>query len=140
MNTRKKIFFGIVTVVIIAAAAILFAVNRPYQPVSFVADGDGYSASVENGSTLILTLDNADGSRTWSVVSSPACAASDFDTVTEAGAEFHILALDDGDGVMIFQCAAADGSTGEYQLALSISRHKKTALQIDSVSFLRIDE
>ena len=54
---------------------------------------------------------------------------------TENIAEFHIIALNDGKGEMIFQCTNDDGTTDKYILALSISRHQKTYLQIDTVSF-----
>lgn len=36
---------------------------------------------------------------------------------------------------MVFQCVKDDGSTDMYTLGLSISRHQKTNLQIDSITF-----
>ncbi len=120
-------------VIAAAAAAAIFAFNKPYQPTSFVADGENWSAAVENGSELILSLNDA--SAEWSVASSPECFASDYNSVTENGAEFHIIALDEGKGDMVFQSTKEDGSVEEYILTLSISRHQKTYLQIDSVAF-----
>ena len=49
--------------------------------------------------------------------------------------EFHIIALNDGKGEMVFQCTNDDGRTDKYILELSISRHQKKYLQIDSISF-----
>ena len=118
-------------VIAAAAAAAIFA--QPYRPTSFVADGANWSAAVENGSELVLSLN--DESAEWSVASSPECFASDYNSVTENGAEFHIIALDEGKGDMVFQSTKEDGSVEEYILTLSISRHQKTYLQIDSVAF-----
>ena len=38
-------------------------------------------------------------------------------------------------GEMVFQCVKDDGSADMYTLGLSISRHQKTNLQIDSITF-----
>lgn len=46
-----------------------------------------------------------------------------------------VVVLNDGNGEMIFQCTNDDGSTDKYILELSISRHQKKYLQIDSISF-----
>ncbi len=100
-----------------------------------MADGEFFSATVENGSTLILDLDNDSKNREWSITQTPECFTSDFSTVTENCSEFHIIALHDGKGVMVFQCVLDDGTVEDYELTLSISRHQKTYLQIDSVSF-----
>ena len=61
-------------------------------------------------------------------------------TVYESGTEFHIITLNHGNGVMRFQCLLDDGSVEQYELTLSISRHQKIYLQIDSVSFVKINE
>ena len=108
---------------VIAAAAVAAIFAQPYQPTSFVADGANWSAAVENGSELILSLN--DTSAEWSVASSPECFASDYNSVTENGAEFHIIALDEGKGDMVFHSAKEDGSVEEHVLTLSISRHQK---------------
>ncbi len=121
--------------ILAAAAGAIFSFCKPYQPVSFVADGENWSAAVENGSELILNLKNEDASEEWSIASSPDCFSSDYSNLTEAGAEFHIIALDEGEGEMIFNRTKDDGSTEEYILTFSISRHQKTFLQIDSVAF-----
>ena len=133
MKKKLTILLVLAIIVLVVTAAILL--NRPYKPTSFVADGEIFSATVENGSTLILDLDNDSKSREWSINQTPECFASDFSTVTENCSEFHIIALNDGKGVMVFQCVLDDGTVEDYELTLSISRHQKTYLQIDSVSF-----
>ncbi len=130
---KKKLPVILFVVIVVVVAVAIFAFNKPYQPTSFVADGENWSAAVENGSELILNL--YDKSTEWSVVSSPKCFSSDYTNVTENGTEFHIIALDDGEGEMLFHGTKSDGSIEEYILTLSISRHQKTVLQIDSVSF-----
>ena len=41
---------------------------------------------------------------------------------------------------MEFQCTLGDGTVEQYELTLSISRHQKKYLQIDSVSFVRVSD
>ncbi len=135
MKKMLTILLVLAIIVLVVTAAILL--NRPYKPTSFVADGEIFSATVENGSTLILDLDNDSNSRKWSIVLTPKCFASDFSTVTEDCSEFHIIALNDGKDVMMFQCVSDDGAREDYDLILSISRHQKTFLQIESVSFVK---
>lgn len=135
---KKKlsvILFGAVITAVVAVA--IFALNKPYQPTSFVVDGANWSAAVENGGELILNLNNDDESREWSIASSPECFASDYNNITENSTEFHIIALDEGKGEMIFHSTKDDGSIEKYILTLSISRHQKTYLQIDSVAFIK---
>ncbi len=118
--SKKKI--AIVTV--ISATVILVAVlviNKPYKPTSFVADGENFSATVESGATLLLELDNAKDKKVWSIIKEADVFASDYSAVTENVSEFHIIALNDGEGEMVFQCANEYGTTEEYILALSIS-------------------
>ena len=134
--SKKKI--AIVTV--ISATVILVAVlviNKPYKPTSFVAADENFSATVESGATLLLELDNAKEKKVWSIIKEADVFASDYSAVTENVSEFHIIALNDGEGEMVFQCANEYGTTEEYILALSISRHQKKFLQIDSVSFTK---
>ena len=104
---------------------------------SFVADGENFSATVESGATLLLDLDNANENKVWSIIMEADIFASDYNTVTDNVSEFHIIALNDGKGEMLFQCENDDGTTEEYILGLSISRHQKKFLQIDSVSFIK---
>ena len=115
-------------------------INRPYKPTSFIADGEYFSATVESGATLLLDLDNAKENKAWSIIKEADVFASDYSAVTENVSEFHIIALNDGEGEMVFQCENEDGTTEEYILALSISRHQKKYLQIDSVSFTKVTE
>ena len=60
--------------------------------------------------------------------------------IIEIDDQIHIIALNHGEGVMKFQCLFDDGNVEQYELTLSISRHQKIYLQIDSVSFVRIIE
>ncbi len=133
MKKKLTILLVLAIIVVVVAAAIL--VNRPYKPISFVADGEIFSATVENGSTLILDLSNDSKNREWSISQTPECFTSDFNTVTENCSEYHIIALNDGKGVMMFRCVWDDGTVEDYELTLSISRHQKTCFQIDTVSF-----
>ena len=128
----------IITVLLVIVAAIVAAIvyNRPYKPTSFVVDGDIFSATIENGNTMLLNLENDSKHIEWSITQMPENFTSDYNTVIENDTEFHIITLDDGEGVMKFQCVLDNGTTEQYELTLSISRHKKTYLQIDSVSFV----
>jgi len=132
---KKKLTILLVLAIIVLVVGATILLNRPYKPSSFVADGEIFSATVENGSTLILELDNDSKNREWLITQTPEYFMSDFSTVTENCAEFHIIALNDGKGEMVFQCVLDDGTVEDYELTLSISRHQKTYLQIDSVSF-----
>lgn len=135
---KKRSLIIAISVLVIALVAVLFVMNMPYKPTSFVVDGEIFSATVVDGGTLILDLDNSNESKDWSIASEPETFASDYHNITENIAEFHIIALNDGKGEMIFQCTNDDGTTDKYILALSISRHQKIHLQIDTVSFTEI--
>ena len=131
---KKKLrLIGII--LIIALAVILFATGKPYKPNSFVVDGENYSASVQEDASLVLNLKNDDEQGEWMIASSSDFFASDFSNATETGAEFHMIPLEEGTGEVIFHYVKDDGTIETYTLALSISRHQKTYLQIDSVSF-----
>ena len=134
---KKKNIIIIISILLIAILAVVFIINKPYKPKSFVADGEHFSATVEDGAALLLDLDNANEDKVWSIIKEADIFASDYSTVTENVSEFHIIALNDGKGEMVFQCANNDGTTEEYILSLSISRHQKKFLQIDSVSFTK---
>ena len=85
---KKKLIILLVLAIIIVVVAAAILLNRPYKPTSFVADGEIFSATVENGSTLILDLDNDSKNREWSITQTPECFASDFSTVTETAQSF----------------------------------------------------
>ena len=76
-----------------------------------MADGEVYSAFVENGNVVILDLFKSNHDK-WEIVSTPEseCFASDFSSETDDITEFHIIALTEGRGEMNFQCTKADGS------------------------------
>lgn len=120
---------------LIALVAVLFIMNKPYNPTSFVVDGEIFSATVEDGGTLILDLDNSNEHKQWSIALESDVFVSDYHNITESIAEFHIIALNNGKGEMVFQCINDDGTTDKFILTLSISRHQRKHLQIDSVSF-----
>ena len=131
---KKKLrLIGII--LIIALAAILFATGKPYKPNSFVVDGENYSASVQEDASLVLNLKNDDEKGEWMIAPSSDFFASDFSNATETGTEFHMIPLKEGTGEMVFHYVKDDGTIETYTLTLSISRHQKTYLQIDSVSF-----
>ncbi|MCC8163180.1 MAG: protease inhibitor I42 family protein [Lachnospiraceae bacterium] len=95
---------------------------------------------------------NATTGYTWVIVEESDIFASDYDTYSESDSgeqlgrggttEFHIIALDEGSGTMVFQYRRNwEGGevAGTYELELDISRQKGMQLQIDSVSFERRD-
>ena len=135
---KKKVIIVLAGVVCVAAGAAAMFLNRPYKPRSFVTDGDNWSAQVVDGGSLLLELSNDNKSKEWSIVLEPETFASDYHNITENISEFHIIALNDGNGEMVFQCTK-DGSADKYILELSISRHQKTYLQIDSISFKKCE-
>ena len=134
IKMKKKLrLIGII--LIIALAVILSVTGKPYKPNSFVVDGENYSASVQEDASLVLNLKNDDEKGEWMIASSSDVFASDFSNATETGTEFHMIPLEEGTGEMVFHYVKDDGTIETYTLALSISRHQKTYLQIDSVSF-----
>ena len=137
MKKKRFIFFVLVLIITVGAAAIIL--TRPYKATSFVVDGDDWSATVVDGSSVLLNLNNDSNSKEWSITLEPEAFASDYHNILENVTEFHIIALSDGADEMVFQCTKDDGSTARYILALSISRHQKTRLQIDSVSFKKCE-
>ena len=110
----KKVIILLTGVVCAAVGAAVMFLNRPYS--------------------LLLELNNDNKSKEWSIASEPETFVSDYHNITENVSEFHIIVLDDGNGEMVFQCTE-DDSTDKYILELSISRHQKIYLQIDSISF-----
>lgn len=137
MKKKRFILFVLVLIITVGAAAIIL--TRPYKATSFVVDGDDWSATVVDGSFVLLNLNNDSNSKEWSITLEPEAFASDYHNILENVTEFHIIALSDGADEMVFQCTKDDGSTARYILALSISRHQKTRLQIDSVSFKKCE-
>ena len=136
---KKKISIILVIAVIVIVAAAATVLNRPYKPITFEVDGENYSAMCGDGGSLILDLNNDNNSKEWSITQTPECYASDYDVETETVSEFHIIALSAGEGVMKFQCVKEDGTIENYELTLSISRHKKNQLQIEFLSFEKTD-
>lgn len=125
----------IITILLVLAVSVVMITNRPYTPISFVVDGENWSATIENGGELILVLDNGDKHGDWMIVSHPEVFVSDYDSQLQNGKEYHVIALDDGNGDMEIHFISDDNSIEKYTLTLSVFRHKKHYLQIDSVSF-----
>ena len=100
MKKKQFTILALVLVVIVVVAALILNSNRPYKPTSFVVDGDNWSATVVDGSSIRLELNN--NSKEWSIISEPETFVSDFHTITENISEFHIIALNDGEGEMVF--------------------------------------
>ena len=130
---KWPILIGLILIIVLAV--ILSVTGKPYQPTSFVVDGENYSASVQEDASLVLNLKNDDEKGEWMIASSSDFVASDFSNATETGTEFHMIPLKEGTGEMVFHYVKDDGAIETYTLTLSISRHQKTYLQIDSVSF-----
>ena len=137
MKKKLSIIWVIAVIVIVAVAAIVL--HQPYKPITFEVDGENYSAMCGDGGSLILDLNNDNNGKKWSITQNPECYASDYDVETETFSEFHIIALSEGKDVMEFQCVNEDGTIENYELTLSISRHKKNHLQIEFVSFEKTD-
>ena len=95
------------------------------QQTSFVVDGNNWSGEVVNGGSLLLELNNDDNRKEWSITLKPEIFVSDYHNIAGTISEFHIIALNDGKGEMVFQCTNDDGRTDKYILELSISRHQK---------------
>ena len=131
MKKRVSIILAIAVMIIVAVAAIV--TNQPYKPTTFAVEGENYSAMCDDGGSLIFDLNHDNNSKEWSITQTPECYASDYEVETETVSEFHIIAL--SEGIMKFQCVNEDGTTENYELTLSISRHRKTHLQIEFVSF-----
>ena len=64
MKKKQFTILALVLVVVVVVAALILNRNRPYKPTSFVADGDNWSATVVDGSSIRLELNN--NSKEWS--------------------------------------------------------------------------
>ena len=62
---KKKVSAILLFIIVCTVAALAIAFLRPYKPTSFVVDGDIFSATVEDGATLILDLDNDSNRKEW---------------------------------------------------------------------------
>lgn len=58
MKKKQFTILALVLVVIVVVAALILNSNRPYKPTSFVVDGDNWSATVVDGSSIRLELNN----------------------------------------------------------------------------------
>ena len=124
MKKKQCIFFALTLIIVVGVVVVIL--NIPdNQQTSFVVDGNNWSGEVVNGGSLLLELNNDDNRKEWSITLKPEIFVSDYRNIAGTISEFHIIALNDGNGEMIFQCTNDDGSTDKYILELSISRHQK---------------
>ncbi len=151
---KKKVMIIAAAIIIVGAAVLAVGRTQSWHPRSYTVDGEGYSAQVVNGNELILDLDaNPTTGYSWVITSAPEQFASDYDNYVQDEAEedmtgvggtqeYHIVALNDGTGTMTLEYKQDwDGgeNEGTYELKLEISRHKETQLQIDSVTFEKVE-
>lgn len=61
MKKKRFILFALVLVIAVGTAAII--ATRPYKSTSFVVDGDNWSATVVDGSSVLLELNNDNNSK-----------------------------------------------------------------------------
>lgn len=136
---KKKTLVSVAAVIAVVALAVCLAVfvamNKAYRVTTFIVDGENYEAEVVDDGTLILNVRNEGKGGEWTIASVPEIFAPDFLSNTEDGAEFHIIPLNEGKGEMAIRFTADDDTTENYLLSLTISRHKKIYLQIDTVAF-----
>ena len=152
---KKKLLTGLsVLVFLLAIAVIVLAVmNRGYVGESFALDGEGWSANVTGDEMTLDLPSNPSTGYSWVVTEKTKVFATDDNQfIAENGEEvlagaggvtqFHIAALKEGVGTMTLQYKQ-DWEGGEvdgtYDLTLTVSRHHKKYLQIDSVKFVKAE-
>lgn len=152
---KKKLLTGLsVLVFLLAVAVIVLAVmNRGYVGESFALDGEGWSANVTGDEMTLDLPSNPSTGYSWVVTEKTKVFATDSNQfIAETGEEvlagaggvtqFHIAALKEGVGTMTLQYKQDwEGGQvdGTYDLTLTVSRHHKKYLQIDSVRFVKAE-
>lgn len=152
---KKKLLTGLsVLVFLLAIAVIVLAVmNRGYVGESFALDGEGWSAEVTGDEMTLDLPSNPSTGYSWVVTEKTKVFATDDNQfIAENGEEvlagaggitqFHIAALKEGVGTMTLQYKQDwEGGQvdGTYDLTLTVSRHHKKYLQIDSVKFVKAE-
>lgn len=152
---KKKLLTGLsVLVFLLAIAVIVLAVmNRGYVGESFALDGEGWSANVTGDEMTLDLPSNPSTGYSWVVTEKTKVFATDDNQfIAENGEEvlagaggitqFHIAALKEGVGTMTLQYKQDwEGGQvdGTYDLTLTVSRHHKKYLQIDSVKFVKVE-
>lgn len=152
---KKKLLTGLsVLVFLLAVAVIVLAVtNRGYVGENFTADGEGWSAEVTGDEMTLDLPSNPSTGYSWVVTEKTKVFATDSNQfIAETGEEvlagaggvtqFHIAALKEGVGTMTLQYKQDwEGGQvdGTYDLTLTVSRHHKKYLQIDSVKFVKAE-
>ena len=130
----KRVF--IIVLCLVLAVSIVGCGKSIHK--SFTADGENFSAQANDGA-LVLTVNKDVVSETWVAEKKSEVFAIDYSTEHDDFVEFHIIALNDGTGAIDIKHTTDDGSEEIYQLTLSISRHQKIYLIIDTVSFVKAD-
>ncbi|MCC8127484.1 MAG: protease inhibitor I42 family protein [Clostridiales bacterium] len=114
-----------------------------------IFEGENFSATVTGGKMILDLASNATTGYTWVITKEPDQFASDYDVYVEPDktdgmvgtggiTEFHIIALREGSGTMVFQYKRNwEGGeiAGTYELTLEIS----SDLQIRNVSFEQVE-
>ena len=152
---KKKLLTGLsVLVFLLAIAVIVLAVtNRGYVGENFTTDGEGWSAEVTGDEMTLDLPSNPSTGYSWVVTEKTKVFATDSNQfIAETGEEvlagaggitqFHIAALKEGVGTMTLQYKQDwEGGQvdGTYDLTLTVSRHHKKYLQIDSVKFVKVE-
>ena len=152
---KKKLLTGLsVLVFLLAVAVIVLAVtNRGYVGENFTTDGEGWSAEVTGDEMTLDLPSNPSTGYSWVVTEKTKVFATDSNQfIAETGEEvlagaggitqFHIAALKEGVGTMTLQYKQDwEGGQvdGTYDLTLTVSRHHKKYLQIDSVKFVKVE-
>lgn len=104
----------------------------------FVADGENFSAQVNDGE-LVLDLRKDAVSDIWVCEDESDLFAIDYTTEHDDLVEFHITTLNAGSDTIVINHMLDDGSSEAYNLTLKISRQQRTRLLINSISFVKVD-
>lgn len=134
---KKKTILGIIAAIVIAVCIItVLIMNISYMVTTFAIIEDNYSAEVTDDGTMIFTVNSGGRQGEWTIDLVPEMFKPDFFNNLEDGcAEFHIIPIREGKGDMAIRFTSDDGGVEQYTLTLSISRHKRRYLQIDTLSF-----
>ena len=130
---HKKFFISLIMVLSVFVLSFVANCFLPYKPNDFVVDGTNFAASVENGNSVVLTLENDGGE--WLIEKTPEIFKSDYGIKGNKITEYRLVAIKKGTDTMELKHIKEDGSEETYALTLQISLHKKKYLQIDEFYF-----
>lgn len=132
---KIKVIISAVCVFVLILVVSVCVIYYSAKPTSYVIDGTNYSASVVNGNSMTLTLNNDGGE--WSIADHAVRFSTEYGIAGSETTTFRIIALYSGSDHMRFRYRSKNGSSQTYQLSLKISRHKGF-VQIDDVNFFNI--